>query len=396
MKPSNRHEGSAPDGRPTRDAPTAVQPDEASRLQLGSFVLDLAAGELLAGDAQPAALRRQALDVLLVLARRAGQVVSKDELMRLVWPDVVVGEGSLTQAIADVRRALGDAEHRLVRNVARRGYRLQPDPIPDDAPTLSIAVMPLDVEGDPEASGWLADALHGDLVTEMARLYGSVVIARDTAATYKGKPIDPRQVARELRVRHIVRGSLRLEGDRIRLNLALVEGESGMQCWAEPFVVERSNLPQALAELAGRIVRVLQPQLVRAVVARRAALSALEISADELAMRAQALWFRSVQGDNIVEALKLLERAVALDPDSIRGWGGLGFMNLHGMLNGWLPDRAAALRGIDEAAAQLERLDSEGPYTYQTRAIQAFLRSDAQEEVAQRSRSMRTLLGFEA
>ena len=60
----------------------------------------------------------------------------------------------------------------------------------------------------------------------------------------------------------------------------------------------------------------------------------------------------------------------------LRGWGGLGFMNLHGLLNGWLPDRATALRRIDEAAAQLERLDSEGPYTYQTRAIQAFLRSD--------------------
>ena len=97
------------------------------RLPLGGFVLDLAAGELLSADRQPAGLRRQALELLLVLGRRAGQVVGKDELMDLVWPDVVVGEGSLTQAIADVRRALGDTEHRLVRNVARRGYMLVPD-----------------------------------------------------------------------------------------------------------------------------------------------------------------------------------------------------------------------------------------------------------------------------
>ena len=110
----------------------------------------MAAGELLSADRQPAGLRRQALEVLLVLGRRAGQVVSKDELMDLVWPDVVVGEGSLTQAIADVRRALGDTEHRLVRNVARRGYMLVPDAALDDAPALSIAVMPFDVEGDAE------------------------------------------------------------------------------------------------------------------------------------------------------------------------------------------------------------------------------------------------------
>ena len=99
----------------------------ANRLQLGGCVLDLVAGELLTSVGQLAGLRRQALDVLLVLGGRVGQVVGKEELMRRVWPDVVVGEGSLTQAIADVRRALGDADHRLVRNVARRGYLLVPD-----------------------------------------------------------------------------------------------------------------------------------------------------------------------------------------------------------------------------------------------------------------------------
>ena len=113
-------------------APTAARA-AVDRLPLGSFVLDLAAAELLSAERQPAGLRRQALEVLLALGRRAGQVVSKDELMDSVWPDVVVGEGSLTQAIADVRRALGDTGHRLVRNVARRGYMLVPDVALDNA-----------------------------------------------------------------------------------------------------------------------------------------------------------------------------------------------------------------------------------------------------------------------
>ena len=359
-----------------KNEPSSTEQSAVDRLPLGGFVLDLAFGELLRTDRQPAGLRRQALELLLVLGRRAGQVVSKDELMNLVWPDVVVGEGSLTQAIADVRRALGDTEHRLVRNVARRGYMLVPDAALDEVPELSIAVMPLDVEGDAEASAWLADALHSDLVSELTHLHDVIVMARETAATYKGKPIDPRQVARELRVRYIVRGSLRYEGTVIRLNLTLVDGGNGAQLWAESFVIERARLPQALAELAVQIVMVLRPELYRSAVARRGELSPLGVTADDLAMRAFTRWYRGLHSENIVEALKLLERAVALDPDSIRAWGGLSFMNLHGMFNAWLPDRGAALRRIDEAAAHLERLDAEGYYTYQVRTIQSFLRQD--------------------
>ncbi|MBX9945984.1 MAG: tetratricopeptide repeat protein [Reyranella sp.] len=345
------------------------------RLQLGGLVLDLAAGELLTADHRPAGLRRQALDLLLVLGRRAGQVVGKDELMSLVWPDVVVGEGSLTQAIADVRRALGDTEHRLVRNVARRGYLLAPDTAAD-SPELSIVVMPLTVEGEVEDNEWFADALHGDLVIEVARLPGSLVIARDTAATYKGKAIDPRQVSRELRVRHVVLGSLRYEGSRIRLNLALVSGDTGIQSWAESFVVERAQLPQSLAEFAIQIERALQPELYRSVIERRAALSPLEVSADDLAMRAFALWFHDFNAQNTNEALKLCERAVALDPDSVRGWWGLSFMNYQGVINRWLPDASAAVRRIDDAAASLGRLTPDGHATYQARVIQAFLKHD--------------------
>lgn len=348
---------------------------ENERLQLGGLVLDLAGGELLGADGRPATLRRQALDLLLVLGRRAGQVVSKDELMSLVWPDVVVGEGSLTQAIADVRRALGDTEHRLVRNVARRGYLLEPDTAAD-VPALSIVVMPLTVDGVADETEWFADALHGDLVIEISRLPGSLVIGRDTAATYKGRAVDARQVARELRVRHIVQGSLRYEGSVVRLNLALVDGDTGMQSWAESFVVSRAQLPQSLTEFAIQIERALQPELYRSTIERRAALSPLEVSADDLAMRAFATWFRGYSAENTNEAVKLCERAVALDPESVRAWWGLSFMSYQGVVNRWLPDSSAAIRRIDDAAANLDRMTPGGHGTYQAKTIQAFLKQD--------------------
>ena len=436
----------------------------ANRLQVGGCVLDLVAGELLTSDGQLAGLRRQALDVLLVLGRRAGQVVGKDELMQRVWPDVVVGEGSLTQAIADIRRALGDAEHRLVRNVARRGYLLVPDagaaaqparepsrpvegaavapdrvapqppeaiaptlgtpppphpstwrraapaialaafivlgvaiawlswrpaasswrtpaelartPLPREVPALSIIVLPLAIEGEAKDMEWFADALHGDLVIEVSRLHKSLVIARDTAATYKGKAVDPRQVAREMGVRHVVSGSLRQEGPKILLNLALIDGETGVQRWAETFTTERARLAQTVGDFAVQIERTLTYALFRSTVERRAALSPTEVTADDLAMRGYALWYRGVTRENVLEALALFERGLAMDPDSARAWGGINFTTWAAMLNGWLPDRAAAIRRLEEGAANLERLDRDGHYTYNAKAQQLFLKRD--------------------
>jgi TolB-like protein len=345
-------------------------------LAVGGFVLDLVAGELRGADQQPAPLRRQALGLLLVLGRRAGHVVSKDELMDRVWPGVVVGENSLTQAIADIRRVLGDTGHRLVRNVARRGYMLAPDTAAD-IPPLSIAVMPLAVDGGGVDTGWFADALHGDLVTELTRMHGILVIARATTATYRGgRAVDPRQVASELRVRHVVLGSLRHEGSTIRLSVALVDGASGVQHWAEVFTVQRARLSQGLADLAMQIARALQPELFRVTLERRSTLSALEVSADDLAMRGVAVWFRGLTVENIDEALQLMERAVALDAGNVRAWNGVCVMNWHRVANGWAPDRAAALRRIDEAAAQLDRLDRDGWSNWQAKCIRAFLHQD--------------------
>jgi TolB-like protein len=355
---------------------------KAERLPLGGFTLDLARGELLGAGEHPAPLRRQALQMLLVLGARAGEVVSKDELMDRVWGDVVVGEGSLTQAVADIRRALGDTRHRMLRNVARRGYMLVPDAakgLDADTPALAIVVLPLVLQRtttDEDDDTWLADALHGDLTAEMARIQGSWVIARSTAATYRHRDVDPRQVARELHVRYVVQGSMRREGPRLRVDLALVQGEDGMQRWAETFVFDRAQLAQTLADVAVRLTRALAPALFIATAERRAALSALEVSADDLAMRATALWYRGFNAANIVEALKLLERAVALDGECTRAWAALPPTLWQCLANGWLPDRDAVQRRIEEASAQLMRHDADGLQSYAARGILAFMRED--------------------
>jgi TolB-like protein len=367
--------------KPRAATPDLAPPGGAGVLDLGGFRLDLAAGELRGPDGALAPLRRQALAVLLALGREAGHVVSKDRLMAEVWPGVVVGEGSLTQAVADIRRALGEPGHQLLRNVARRGYLLGVEAAASagaEAPPLSIAVMPLLPEGMPADERWLADALHGELITEVSRLIGSLVIARDTMVSWQGRVADPREVARELGVRHVVRGSLRLEGERYRLNLALVDGATGAQRWADIFVAERQGLPLALGEFAVQVERALQGELYRAALPRPGLRLQPPGDADGLAMRAYALWYRGCRQSHVLEALPLLEQAVALDADCARAWAGLVFMRTVAWAQGWAGALPQVQAQVDEAVAQLDRLDGDGHYTDQSKFIALYLRGQEQ------------------
>ena len=418
--------------------------EAANRLQLSGFVLDLNRGELLTPHDQLVGLRKQALDVLLVLGARAGQVVSKDELMSRVWPGVVVGEGSLVQAIADIRRVLGDTGHRLIRNVARRGYMLVPEgpltpqttvadsvtaplasehvahdtggsrnnwlvavaiiaavgivgasvmfsrseqrsanesaalkaPLARDVPLASLVMLPFSVEGASGGGEWSADALLNDLTNEVARIPGIRVVANATASAYKGNAIDPRQFARELRVRYVLRGSLRPQSDAILLSLELIDGETGLQRWGELYVVERARISEVRDEFVVRVGRFVHIEVIKAAGDYVATLPPDEVSADDLAMQGFSLLHRSYSSQNLNEALPLFERAVIKNPNSIRAWGGVLITNYLAVSSGWLPDRSAALRRVDVASDNLQRLDPNGYFAYQAKVCQAFVRKD--------------------
>jgi len=348
----------------------------AHELLLGACVLDLALGELRGPDRLPVPLRPQALDLLLLLGRRHGQVVAKDELMQHLWGDAEVGETSLSQAVGDARRALGDSSHRLLRNVARRGYLLAVSPEVRDAPPLSIAVLPIDVEGEAEGLDWLAAALHGDLIAELARTPGSLLIASETMRSFRQRPLDPRQVARELGVRHVARVGLRPLGALLQLNVELIDGHSGELRHAERVTGERASLPADLLALAVRLERELSRAVIQATVQQRSRLSPVEVQADDLAMRAVALSQRQVNADTMAQMRRLLEQAIAMDSDCVRAWGTLAFVCVHQLLNGWVADVEPARRLIDQAVARLESLAPEGHMAHQARMIQAHERRD--------------------
>lgn len=419
----------------------------ADRLRLSGLTLDLEHGELRTADGELAELRRQAVDVLLTLGAHAGHVVPKEELMRRVWPNVVVGEDSLVQAIADIRRVLGTDGHRLVRTVPRRGYMLLADPaaaadrpslpeagaapstivatappvavrasvarrrsrwIPlsalsllvaavavgvaviaswpadespslpalNDVPARSLVVLPLENDGASAEEAWFADAVTTDLTRTLGRWPNVLVIDQGSARKYKGKLVDPREAARELGVRYVIRGAVSRNGERVHLELTLVDGESGAQRWSERMDVERSRLAQSVEDLNGGVARALTIEVGRSVGERAATMQPHEVAADDLAMRGFAIFLRGVSKENFTEAQQVFEQAVAKDPDSVRALAGVSLTHSFAAIMHWTPDLEASMRRSEETLARLVSLDPGSDLTLMSRASVANMRKD--------------------
>jgi TolB-like protein/class 3 adenylate cyclase len=133
-----------------------------------------------------------------------------------------------------------------------------------DTPRLSMVVLPFaNLSNDPEQE-YFADAITDDLTTDLSRISGSFVIARNTAFTYKNKPADVKQLGRDLGIRFVIEGSVRRTDDRVLVNVQLVDAESGTHLWADRFETDRSNLAEAQSEITGRLARTLNAELIGA------------------------------------------------------------------------------------------------------------------------------------
>ncbi len=207
---------------------------------LGSAILDLGQGTLVR-DGRIVPLRSKSFRLLCELARQAGRVVSKCELLDAVWPGVAVTEDSLTQAVGDIRRVLGVDGQRLLRTVSRRGFVLCPDEaLSSESPLRRsaaprIVVLPLrDRTGEP-GRGVMIDGLVEEVTNGLARFRNLAVVARHSAFAAAREGLSLPKIGTRLRADFIVEGSVRLDGGQLRLALALNEAASGSVLWGDSF-----------------------------------------------------------------------------------------------------------------------------------------------------------------
>ena len=305
-------------------------------LRFGEYGLDIERRELRRG-AEPVALEPQVFDLLVYLVRNRGRVVSKDDLIDGVWGGRIVSDSALTSRLNAARRAVGDsgATQRVIRTVPRRGVRFigevnedgEPEarvevahaaPEPPVAPRLSIVVLPfVNLSNDPEQE-YFADGIAGDLTTDLSRIPDMLVISRNTAFTYRNKPIDTKQIGRELGVRYVLEGEVQRSESRVRVTAQLIDAETDTHLWAERFAGDAGDLFAVQEEITNRIAVALDLELVGA-----AAAQPIERpDTRDYILRGRAARLRPPSRENRAEAIALFERALALDQESVvaQGW----------------------------------------------------------------------------
>jgi TolB-like protein/DNA-binding winged helix-turn-helix (wHTH) protein/Flp pilus assembly protein TadD len=177
-------------------------------------------------------------------------------------------------------------------------------------PRLSIVVLPFANLSDDPGQDYFVDAITDDLTTDLSRLDGSFVISRNTAITYRGKPIAPKQIGRELGVRYVVEGSIRRSGSQIRANIQLIDSQTASHVWAERFDRDIGDLFALESEIASRIAIALNFAMIRVEATRPTA----NPDALDYLFRARAIALKPPTRESATEVIALFEQALALDP----------------------------------------------------------------------------------
>ncbi len=303
----------------------------------GDCELDSESHELRRGGAAHA-VEPQVFDLLLFLIENRERMVSKDDLFDAIWEGRVVSEANLSNRINLARQAIGDSgkKQNFIRTYPRRGFRFVGDvevrksgngsgaPAPaietraPEHPAASgkpsIAVLPFDnLSADP-AQEYFSDGITGDIISSLSRIRHLLVTARNTTFAYKGQTMDVQAVASELGVRYVLEGNVRRAGDRVRISVDLIDGETGIQIWAERYDRDLEDIFAVQDEITQTVVGALQPELTRSEIER--ARRKPPDSRDAWDLYQRGLWheYRINKEDNAA-AIALFSRAIELDPN---------------------------------------------------------------------------------
>jgi adenylate cyclase len=333
------------------------------------YVLDLTRGCLLrAGD--EVALRPKTFGVLKYLVEHRGQLVSKEELLAAVWPNLIVTDDTLVQSVGELRRVFAESGRDYITTVPRRGYRFEaPRATPVGEPIKralrwrwkyglaaplavaiaiaalwfglrpreavapaaldagataqpTIAVLPFQNQNDAAEREYLADGLTQDIINSLGRFSGLTVMSWNAVAAYKGPLAKPGDVARILGVRYQVEGSVRYAGDRVRVSAQLVD-TLGRVLWSARF----DEAPTDVFQLQDRITREIAGALAIRVTEfeqqRVATKPPASFDAYDYLLRARPALQRPTRA-GLVEARALLRRAIELDPGYAAAHSALG------------------------------------------------------------------------
>lgn len=361
----------------------------------GDLTMDIARRELWRGEST-IKIEPQAFDVLSYLIENRDRVVSKDDLVEAIWDGRFVSDSALSSRIRDVRAAIGDngRDQRIIKTVHGRGFRFvaesvdnaaddrrptQTSLVGDNHPSQtkpSIAVLPFQNLSDADGQDYFVDGICEDLITAISRIRWLFVIARNSTFSYKGRGVDVRDVARELGVRYVLEGSVQRSGDRIRISVQLLRGDTAQQIWAERYDRKLDDVFAVQDEITENIAGALEPQVSSAENLRSLAKQNQSLDAWDHVIRAMAR-IGEFTNEGSSQALILLDKAIEIDPTYARAYSQKGWTIAWRIHQGW-EDVEQALPKSIKAAELAVKYDPEEPWAYVAWLFIATINRDAE------------------
>ena len=327
------------------------------------YTLDIARNALRTAD-RDLGLRPKAFEVLRYLVENADRLVTKEELIRAIWPNVIVTDQVLAHCVSELRQVIGDGDQAIIKTIPRRGYRFAapvlrvlpnngpetqsapavvPRGVTDSYPMLldkpSVAVLPFtNTGGDPEQE-YFADGMVEEIIAALSRFSGLWVIARNSSFAYKGRSVDVKQVGRELGVRYVLEGSVRKSANRLRITGQLIDALNGVHIWADRFDGALEDVFDLQDEITASVVGAMSPKMEQAEIERAKRKPTGSLDAYDYFLHGMAIvreWTKEANS----EALRLFHKAIEIDPD---------FASAYGMAAWCYCDRKACRWMVDQA-----------------------------------------------
>lgn len=374
---------------------------------------------LLVGAGAPVRVEPKVMDVLCALAAADGEVVSREALIAGVWSLDFGGDESVSRAVSLLRKALKEAGlgDDAIETVPKRGYRLtitaalarDTDPAPESAAAPSpaaaaltppaaparrrwsgalvaalavlvlgaaaaiyllrvdaqqpasatsvVAVLPFDDLSPNADHGWFADGLADELIDNLSRVPGLVVIGRTSSFQFRRTNLDAREIGERLGARYLIEGGVRRDGDELRISAMLIDTRNQTTLWSETFERSTSDVFAAQADLARAIVSALNVRMSMGDPARMMGTGNTQAFDAFLLGRA---YLRAEGADNMLRATEQFRRAIALDADYLEAHFGL--IGALGVYDFWHPDKLQAAKAERaEAIAAIARIEPNSP-----------------------------------
>ena len=354
------------------------------RFLFENHVLDTDTRELWRGDVA-IQVQPQVFDLLTYLVQNRERVVTKNDLLAGVWGGRTVADSTLATHINAARKAVGDngEDQKLIRTISRKGIRFIADvsfppasqvsdgmAAPQRSPRTAlpsperpaIAVLPFVNMSGEARQEYFSDGISEDIITALSKLRWFFVIARNSTFTYKGKPVNVKQLASELGVGYVVEGSVRKDGGRVRITAQLIDTATGSHLWANRYDRELADVFSVQDEITDAIVASIEPHLYAAENFRARRKAPENLDAWDLVMR--ALWhFWRITSEDFRIAEQLAEQAIAIDPGYAQAHAMLAISHATGVQMGW-EDRTVALPIAERAALTAVKIDNEDPWAH--------------------------------